>query len=392
MKTNAVRLLDLFKYFRQLPHQSAALVELEEAINRANPHILGRDQQWFATWSAAGKQSDLTAALKLIQEFESCHLDAYRCPAGVWTIGWGSTRYSDGRQVKQGDKINRVEADMMLRQEVDRIARELGRTIPAWREMTDEQQSALVSFAYNLGVNFYNGPNFTTITARLRDKEWEKVPDAMLLYRNPGSSFEAGLRRRREAEGRLWLQGLGLPPVQQQRPQGSVLLKVPYEYQNDNASGTGYRECFSSSAAMVARFYNKIANDDAYNKIRAKFGDTTNATAQIKALNSLGIKAQFRTNGNVALLERELNAGRPVMVGWLHQGPVSAPRGGGHWTVVIGYTSTHFIHNDPNGEASLVSGGYVNHSKGAGISYNRKNWLPRWLPDGPNSGWCITVG
>jgi len=168
-------------------------------------------------------------------------------------------------------------------------------------------------------------------------------------------------------------------------------LQVPYEAQNDNASGSGYRECFSSSAAMLARFYGKVKNDDEYNRIRAKYGDTTDSNAQIKALNSLGIKAQFRTTGTVALLESELKAGRPVMAGWLHQGPVNKPSGGGHWSVVTGYTSEAFIHNDPNGEADLVNGGYANHSKGAGITYSRKNWLPRWLPEGANSGWCITV-
>jgi GH24 family phage-related lysozyme (muramidase) len=210
--TNKIRLLDLFKYYKQLPHQSAALSELEEAINNANPHILGRDQRWFKTWSQDGKQSDLSAALKLIQEFEGCHLEAYKCPAGVWTIGWGSTRYGDGRQVKQGDKITSIEADRLLRQEVDRIAAKLS-SIPHWNVMGDNQHSALVSFAYNLGAGFYGAKGFETITARLRDKEWRRVPEAMLLYRNPGSSFEAGLRRRRVAEGNLWAKDL--PAVQQ---------------------------------------------------------------------------------------------------------------------------------------------------------------------------------
>jgi GH24 family phage-related lysozyme (muramidase) len=206
--TNKIRLLDLFKYYKQLPHQSAGLTELEEAINRANPHILGRDQQWFATWRQDGKQTDLGSALKLIQEFEGCHLDAYLCPAGVWTIGWGNTRYTDGRPVKKGDKISRVEADMMLRQEVDRIAVKLAQDVPHWREMSDNQRSALVSFAYNLGAGFYGAKGFETISKRLRDKDWASVPQAMLLYRNPGSSFEAGLKRRREAEGKLWSQGV----------------------------------------------------------------------------------------------------------------------------------------------------------------------------------------
>jgi hypothetical protein len=52
-------------------------------------------------------------------------------------------------------------------------------------------------------------------------------------------------------------------------------LPVAWENQNDNASGTGYRECFSSSCAMLARYWGKVSGDDAYNLIRARYGDTT---------------------------------------------------------------------------------------------------------------------
>lgn len=195
-----------------------------------------------------------------------------------------------------------------------------------------------------------------------------------------------------DGDGRkLWLSAPAPEAEPEPAKEDSMLLRVPYESQNNNASGTGYRECFSSSAAMVARFYGKVANDDAYNKIRAQFGDTTDSMAQVKALNSLGLSAQFRTNGTVALLESELKAGRPVMVGWLHHGPASRPTGGGHWSVVIGCTPTAFIHNDPNGEADQAGGGYVSQAGGAGVAYSRQNWLRRWLPDGPTSGWCITV-
>ena len=79
------------------------------------------------------------------------------------------------------------------------------------------------------------------------------------------------------------------------------------------------------------------------------------------------------------------------MVGWLHKGPVTAPTGGGHWSVVIGYTPTAFIHNDPNGEANLAAGGYANTTKGKAVTYSRANWLKRWLVEGPNSGWALLV-
>ena len=73
--------------------------------------------------------------------------------------------------------------------------------------MSDGKRGALLSFAYNLGAGFYGSNDFNTITKRLRDKEWDLVPDALYLYRNPGSSVEAGLARRRKSEGEAWKKG-----------------------------------------------------------------------------------------------------------------------------------------------------------------------------------------
>ena len=76
--------------------------------------------------------------------------------------------------------------------------------IPYWEEMNDNQRGALLCFAYNLGRDFYGNPDFNTITGVLKNKEWSKVPEALKLYRNPGSKVEAGLLRRRVAEAKLW--------------------------------------------------------------------------------------------------------------------------------------------------------------------------------------------
>lgn len=203
-----ITLEQLFRFWRDLPHQRAAISQLEQdlAVN-GYAAAMRRDRAWFSTWSQDGKQADLAAALKLIKDFEGCHLDAYADPLHGWavaTIGYGTTRYSDGRPVQKGDRINAIEADLLLRQEVDRIAAKLRSTIPFWIEMADHQKCALISFAYNLGADFYGAKGFETITARLRDKNWAGVPDALLLYRNPGTSVEAGLKRRRIAEGDLW--------------------------------------------------------------------------------------------------------------------------------------------------------------------------------------------
>ena len=212
-----LQLRDFFRYYKQLPHQDAAIAELQAAMP---PALLSRDAAWYKTWQAAGKQDDYTPALSLIKQFEGCHLEAYADPLHGWkvpTIGFGTTRYPDGRQVEQGDKITVIEADQLLADEVDKIADRLRATVPFWQEMKTEQRSALISFAYNLGSGFYGAEGFETISKRLKDKEWPKVPDALLLYRNPGSNVEAGLRRRREAEGKLWLQGMGMPKPSQEQ-------------------------------------------------------------------------------------------------------------------------------------------------------------------------------
>jgi GH24 family phage-related lysozyme (muramidase) len=70
--------------------------------------------------------------------------------------------------------------------------------------MNGNQRGALLCFAYNFGGDFYGHSNFNTITRVLKNKEWSKVPEVLKLYRNPGSSVEKGLLRRRIAEGALW--------------------------------------------------------------------------------------------------------------------------------------------------------------------------------------------
>ena len=186
------------------------------------------------------------------------------------------------------------------------------------------------------------------------------------------------------------------PPLQQQGPPPKALLKVPYFSQMDNSGGEGWRECASSSCAMLAAFWRKVSPDSvgetAYIELRKRFGETTDPMAHVAALRELGLTVDFRTTGTAALLRQELAAGRPVAVGWLHHGPVSAPSGGGHWSVVIGYGPSDFVHHDPFGEANLLGGGYVSTAVGAGrsVRYSATAWLPRWVPKGAD-GWMITA-
>jgi len=208
-----MQLLDFFTYYRKgTPHQNAAISMLEEAINKADPSILSRDAEWYKTWQAGGKgetapavPSDLGPALKLIKEFEGCYLKAYNDGVGIPTIGWGTIRYPNGRHVAYGDVITQAEADQYLAGEAKYTYDTLAKTIPYWGEMNANQRGALTSFAYNLGAHFYGNGSFNTITRYLKERRWQDVPNALFLYRNPGSSVERGLARRRTEEGKLWV-------------------------------------------------------------------------------------------------------------------------------------------------------------------------------------------
>lgn len=143
----------------------------------------------------------------LIKMFEGCFLQAYPDPltGGLpITIGWGSTRDENEKPFSLGLVITQARADALLDHECREDILPLLKKIPYWDEMNEGQKGALLSFAYNLGANFYGNSKFKTITTCLKNKDWDGVPDALFLYRNPGTNVEKGLARRRRAEGALW--------------------------------------------------------------------------------------------------------------------------------------------------------------------------------------------
>ena len=152
-------------------------------------------------------------AMPLVKEFEGCKLTAYPDPETgnePWTIGWGSTSLADDRRVRRGDSITQAQADELLARRLERDLQVLSSRITGWGGLTRNQQAALLSFTYNCGPSWYCSEGFATLTRTLQRglqsdaRELDKVPAAMMLYVNPGGPSEAGLRRRRKAEGALW--------------------------------------------------------------------------------------------------------------------------------------------------------------------------------------------
>lgn len=208
MSQESVSLSNLFKFWKSLPHQQDAVALLEEDLKKNGPEVaLKRNRAWHRVWTSNYKLQVYNQALEFICKFESLELKAYPDPdtkAEPWTIGYGITRYPDGSSVRKGDTLTGEKAALYFRFEVYETLHSLGKTIPYWNEMSANQQGALLSFAFNSGKNFFGSTGYNTISKRLRDKDWGKVPEALLLYVNPGSTVEEGLTRRRKAEGLMW--------------------------------------------------------------------------------------------------------------------------------------------------------------------------------------------
>ncbi len=151
-----------------------------------------------------------TPGLDLIKTFEGLSLEAYPDPKTgnlPITIGWGSTRDKNGRPFKLGDRITREEADELLLEQIINTYLPPQQRIPAWKSLNDAQRGAILSFAYNLGANFYEANGFETLSRVLRNREWHNIEAALTMYRNPNSKVEEGLLRRRLTEANLFLSG-----------------------------------------------------------------------------------------------------------------------------------------------------------------------------------------
>ena len=130
--------------------------------------------------------------LDLIKTFEGCRLKAFKCPADVWTIGYGHT----GSDVKQGMVITQAEADRLLQQDLERFEKNVMKFANKYH-WTQNEFDALVSFAFNVGSIDQLVSNGNRTKAQ--------IADAIAKYNKAGGKVLAGLVRRRKAEQELFL-------------------------------------------------------------------------------------------------------------------------------------------------------------------------------------------
>jgi len=139
--------------------------------------------------------------LNLIKEFEGCKLKAYQCPAGVWTIGIGSTHYGDGTPVTKNRTLPSEGAALAL------LAATIGQYEKAVNatgvELTQNEFDALVCLVYNIGAGNFASSTLVKMLKSGDDKA--EISKQFLRWNKAGGKPLAGLTRRREAESELFL-------------------------------------------------------------------------------------------------------------------------------------------------------------------------------------------
>tara|TARA_B100000579_G_scaffold280709_1_gene232378 strand:- start:157 stop:582 length:426 start_codon:yes stop_codon:yes gene_type:complete len=132
--------------------------------------------------------------IDLIKHFEGCELYAYKCPAGVWTIGYGHTK-----DVEPGMQITEDDAHNMLVEELNEYETYVNTLVSV--PLNQNQFDALVSWVYNLG-----GGNLkaSTLLKVLNSGDYKGVPAQIMRWNKAGGKVLEGLTRRRQAEADLF--------------------------------------------------------------------------------------------------------------------------------------------------------------------------------------------
>ena len=133
--------------------------------------------------------------LALIRQFEGLRLSAYKCAAGVPTIGWGTTK-----GVKMGQTITRDEADRLLLEDAQRFADHVKALVKV--PLNQNQTDALVSFVYNVGPAAFGK---STMLKLINQGLLEDAANQFVRWNRAGDQVLAGLTRRRMAERDLFL-------------------------------------------------------------------------------------------------------------------------------------------------------------------------------------------
>ncbi len=138
--------------------------------------------------------------INLIKKFEGKYLEAYTCPAGVLTIGYGHTGTIDGKPIKLGMKISEKKAEKLLEKDLKQFEKGVSDYVKV--PLTQGQFDALVSFSFNLGLGSLKS---STLLRLLNGGNYKEAAEQFGRWVKAGDKTLEGLVKRREAEKKLFL-------------------------------------------------------------------------------------------------------------------------------------------------------------------------------------------
>ncbi len=138
----------------------------------------------------------MKALYDIVKRFEGCKLKAYKCPAGVWTIGWGAT----GPGITEGVVWTQTQADDRLEADLNQFMAGVLRSSPILRNHPN-RLAAVTSFAYNVGIGAYQR---STMKKKIDAEDWSGAQTEFSRWTRAGGRELLGLVRRRQAEAELF--------------------------------------------------------------------------------------------------------------------------------------------------------------------------------------------
>lgn len=147
-------------------------------------------------------------AVNLIAKYEGFSPTAYLCPANVWTIGYGTTVYANGKKVAKGDTITKSEALKLFTTQVDEHASTIFTYVQV--PLNQNQYDALASFQYNCGKYILKN---STLLEKINAEKWEEAMTYLKMYNKGGGKVLAGLVKRRNEEAELFLKDVDRLPT-----------------------------------------------------------------------------------------------------------------------------------------------------------------------------------
>ena len=139
--------------------------------------------------------------IDLIKKFEGCRLASYTDSVGVWTIGYGSTMWTDGKPIKQGETINMETAEELLMWEISNKSKSVAAMLDKVY-YNQNQFDALVSFTFNLGVGAL--AKSTLLKIIRKNPHDPNIRNEFMKWCHAGGKELKGLKLRRQAEADLY--------------------------------------------------------------------------------------------------------------------------------------------------------------------------------------------